>query len=96
MFSSLGIFYSTFRQARKRPNCVDIKDAMFCVLLGMIGFMVSSSFLNFAYCFYGPLLGGMAVAAAAAAKEELAKRDFAAAQSVRPSSPFPPSRIRFS
>ena len=93
LMSSLAIFYSIFRKASRRPNCVDIRNASMCVLLGMIGFIVSSTFLNFAYFFYQPLLGGMAVAFLIATKEEFAKRD-RAAQGITPVvlSPIGPRR----
>lgn len=75
--SSFRIFYSTFRKARSRPDCRDIKDVMLCSMLCMIGFVAASTFLNFAYQFYQVLLGGWAVAVAAAVKEEFAKREAA-------------------
>lgn len=96
--SSLAIFYSIFRKASRRPNCVDIKNATMCVLLGIIGFIVSSTFLNFAYFFYQPLIGGMAVAFLIATKEEFAKRD-RATQGITPEilpPPFGPRRVAFS
>ena len=77
--SSFRIFYSTFRKARSRPNCKDIKDVMLCTMLCMIGFVTATTFLNFAYQFYQVILGGWAVAVAAATKEEFAARERAAA-----------------
>lgn len=75
LISSFRIFYSTFKKARSRPDCKDIKDMMFCTMLCMIGFVAATSFLNFAYQFYQVLLGGWAVAVAAATKEEFANRE---------------------
>jgi len=82
LLATFKIFYSAFRKARNRPDCQDIKNAMFCLMLAMVGFVVSFSFLNFAYLFYQPLLGGVAIVMASATKEEFAKRDLAAAQSL--------------
>ena len=91
--SSLAIFYSIFRKASRRPNCLDIRNACMCVLLGLVGFIVSSTFLNFAYFFYQPLIGGMAVAFSIATKEEFARRD-RAAQGITPEVLTPPFRPR--
>ena len=78
LISTLAIFYSAFRRASRRPYCGDMRSALMCVLLGTIGFVVATTFLNFAYFFYQPLLGGLAVAVAAGSKEEFAKRDLQA------------------
>ena len=94
--SSFTIFYSIFRKASRRPNCLDIKKAAMCVLLGLVGFIVSSTFLNFAYFFYQPLIGGMAVAFLIATNEEFARRD-RALQGITPAEivtpPFIPRRV---
>jgi O-antigen ligase len=97
LVSTFTIFFAAFRKASRRPDCADIRKAMLCVMLGMIGFVVSSSFLNFAYFFYQPLLGGIAIAAAAATKEEFAKRDAASAGLNRQMAPAAPtvSALRF-
>ena len=75
LVSSFRIFYSIFKKARKRKDCPDIRDAMLCTMLCMVGFIVAITFLNFAYFFYQPLLGGWAIAAYFGTKEEFAKRD---------------------
>ena len=69
------IFYSAFRKARNRPECADIRVAALSLMLTMIGFVVSFTFLNFAYFFYQPLLGGIAVAFKSATDMEFQKRD---------------------
>ena len=73
------IFGSLWRQAGRRPGCEDIRNVMLCILLGMIGFVVAITFLNFAYFFYQPLLGGIAVAASVVTKAEFERRDRLAA-----------------
>jgi len=75
LIASFRIFYSTYKKAKKTPGCTDIRDAMACTMLCLIGFTVAVAFLNFAYFFYEPLLGGMAIAVAAATKEEFALRE---------------------
>ncbi len=76
--ASFRIFYSIFRKARRRNDSRDIQDAMMCTMLCMVGFVVAITFLNFAYFFYQPLLGGWAIAAYFGTKEEFEKRDLAA------------------
>lgn len=90
LVSSFRIFYSTYRKARSRPDCKDIRDAMFCTMLCMVGFIAATTFLNFAYQFYQVLLGGWAVAVATGTKEEFAKREAAAQPLAVP--PMPPPR----
>lgn len=74
LVTSFTIFLGLWRKARRRPDCTDIRDAMLCLMLAMIGFVVATSFLNFAYFFYQPMLGGIAVAAAVIGKFELERR----------------------
>ena len=59
--STFLLFFKTFRQARSRPGCVDIRVAVFCIMLGMVGFTVAITFLSFAYFFYLPAMGGLAI-----------------------------------
>jgi hypothetical protein len=73
----LGGFVSTWRRlnathraARGRADCQDIRGAVFCVMTGMAGFTVAASFLNFAYLFYAPAMGALAIAISAAAGRE--------------------------
>jgi O-antigen ligase len=80
LIASFRIFYSTYKKAKKIPGCNDIRDAMACTMLSLIGFVVAVTFLNFAYFFYEPLLGGMAIAVAAATNEEFALREQRAAE----------------
>lgn len=72
--STARLLSQTYRKARRRPDCVDIRNAAFCVMLGMTGFCVAIAFLNFAYFFYGPALGGLAIAMSSAAEREFQKR----------------------
>jgi len=79
LVASFRVFYSTYKRARPRADCVDIKNAMFCLMICMVGYCVATFFLNFAYFFYPVLLGGFAVVVASAMNEEFARRDAVAA-----------------
>ena len=59
--SSFLLLNRTYRQASRRSDCRDIRSTAFCVMLGMVGFLVAISFLNFAYLFYGPAMAGVAI-----------------------------------
>ena len=74
-FLSTGyLLNKTYRKARSRPDCADIQVAALCIMLGMTGYCVGIAFLNFAYFFYGPALGGLAIAVRTAAEREFATR----------------------
>jgi hypothetical protein len=70
----------TYRVAKLRPDCLDIQNTAFCIMLGMVGFCVAIAFLNFTYFFYGPALGGLAISIWRAANYEFAHRGAGAAQ----------------
>jgi O-antigen ligase len=72
--SSFLMVSRTYRLARQRPDCVDIRNTTFCIMLGMVGFCIAITFLNFTYFFYGPALGGMAVSVWRAANYEFKTR----------------------
>lgn len=72
--SSFWILFRTWRQAARRSDCEDIRNTAFCALLGMAGFMVAITFLNFAYYFQGPALAGMAMVVRRAANYEFRHR----------------------
>jgi O-antigen ligase len=78
--SSGHLLSMTYRKARRRPDCGDIRAAVFSVMLGMTGFCVAIAFLNFAYFFYGPALGGLAIAMSSAAEHEFQTRSAGAGQ----------------
>jgi O-antigen ligase len=65
---------SVYREARRRPDCEDIRAAFFYTMLGMVVFCVAIAFLNFGYFFYLPALAGLSIAMAAAAREEMQSR----------------------
>ena len=44
-----------------RPQCRDVETTIFCVRLGMIGYLAASTFVNFGYMFYLPALAGLAI-----------------------------------
>jgi hypothetical protein len=72
--STILIFRRVFQQAKARTDCKDIQTAALCLLVGVSGFYVTIGFLNFAYFFYEPFLGGLAIAVARAAREEFRVR----------------------
>jgi O-antigen ligase len=82
--SSGHLLSKTYRKARQRPDCGDIRAAVFSVMLGMTGFCVAITFLNFAYLFYGPALGGLAIAMSSAAEHEFERRGAEAGQAGAP------------
>jgi O-antigen ligase len=91
--SSGHLLSMTYRKACRRPDCGDIRAAVFSVMLGMTGFCVAITFLNFAYFFYGPALGGLAIAMSSAAEHEFETRGAEAGQ---PVAPVLPTRARSS
>jgi O-antigen ligase len=76
-FSTLFLLYKTFRQARSRTDCQDIRIAVFCIMLGLVGFDVAITFLNFSYLFYFPAMAGLATGVWSAAQREFQLRDAA-------------------
>jgi O-antigen ligase len=74
IFSIIGTFRKINLQARQRPECQDITAASFCAMVGTIGYSVVILFLNFAYFFYFPCLGGLAIAMRRAADHEFQNR----------------------
>ena len=88
--SSFLMLNRTYRKARQRPDCEDIRNTIFCIMLGMVGFCVAITFLNFAYLFYGPALAGIAIAMERAANYEFEHRVAAPA---KPAYPWPAPRF---
>lgn len=68
--STVVLLFKTFRQARGRPDCRDIRTTAFCLLLGMAGFLAAIAFLNFAYFFYLPTLAGLGIGIWSAGQRE--------------------------
>lgn len=62
------------RKAKLRPECRDIQQTAFCIMLGMVGFSVAIFFLNFVYFYYGPALSGLAICVWRAAEYEFTIR----------------------
>ncbi len=88
--STILLFDKTLKQAKMRPDSMDIQRAAFCLFVGSAGFYVAIGFLNFAYLFYGPFLGGLAVAISRAADEEFRLRDRMGQPSITASLTGPP------
>jgi len=74
LVSSYRLLNKTYKEARKRPDCTDIANTAFCIMLGMAGFLTAITFLNLAYYFYMPALGGLAIAVSRAGAEEICRR----------------------
>lgn len=92
--SAFLLLNSTWRQARRRPDCEDIAAASFFAMLAMVAFCTAIFFLSFAYFFYLPALAGLAIALDRTARAEFSSR---AAQIVEPQQPpwaGPPSGFR--
>jgi O-antigen ligase len=69
-----------YRQARKRPECEDIRIATFCIMLAMTTYCTAITFVNFAYFFYPLAMTSLAVAVSRAAQNELARRSSASVE----------------
>jgi len=63
-----------FQQARKRPECEDIRIAAFCIMLAMTMYCTGILFENFSYFFYLPILSSLVIAVSRAAQDEFASR----------------------
>ena len=82
--STFLLLSSTWRQARRRPDCEDIAAACFFAMLAMVAFCAAIFFLNFAYFFYLPALAGLAIALDRTARQEFSSR---AARALEPQQP---------
>jgi O-antigen ligase len=82
--TTIILLNKTYKQARSRPDCEDIRSFLFFTMMAVVGFYTCITFLNFAYFFYEPFLGGFAIALARAANAEFRQRSL---QSL-PDSPF--------
>jgi len=74
LISTYLLLNRAYLKARQRADCKDIQIAAFCILMGMVGFCTAATFLNFAYMFYQPALGGLAIAFDRAAELEFEVR----------------------
>lgn len=72
--SSWRLLNRTYRTARGRPECEDIRTVAFCVMLSTIGFSIAAIFLSLAYTFYLPALVGLSIAIERAARQEFDRR----------------------
>jgi hypothetical protein len=83
---SFRVFYRTYREARRRPDCRDIEKTALCLMLSFIGYITAFTFLNLAYMFYQCVFVGLAVTLTTVAKDEFARRSAAGAQASGPAS----------
>jgi O-antigen ligase len=70
LISAIWVVVRTRRKARQQKN-LEIMNACFCYLLGMVAFLVAGSLLPFAYHFYYPTMIGIAVSLSIAANRQL-------------------------
>lgn len=70
--SAILLVIRTHGKARQQGN-LEIKNACFCYLLSTICFLVAITFLSQAYCFYLPVMIGLAGSLSFAANRQLAK-----------------------
>ena len=66
ILSSLLLLNKTGRLCRGRPDLNEIATAILCLRIALIGFCATIFFVNFGYFFYLPMMGGIAIAVAAA------------------------------
>jgi O-antigen ligase len=81
--SSFALLNSTYRQVSSRVDCRDMRAMISCIILGLSAFCVGILFLSFAYMFYLPALGGLAISVSCAAREELARRTLQASVGIK-------------
>ncbi len=72
--STYRLLNGVWREARRRPDCGEIRVTAFCAMLGLTAFLAAIAFLNFAYFFYLPAMGGFAIALRRAAQREFRLR----------------------
>ena len=63
-----------YRRACGRPDCTDIRNAAFCIMLAMTAYCTATAFLSFAYYFYLPAISSLAIAVSNAAQVEFDRR----------------------
>ena len=71
--STFRLLSTTHKLTARRPEFREIHSAALCLITGLSGFIVAINFLNFAYFFYLPAMGGFAVLLHYCARLELAK-----------------------
>jgi hypothetical protein len=74
------LLYRTHREARKRPDCQDIRDVSMVLMLSFAGYMTAATFLNLAYAWPQNVLIGFALAVSATAKREFERRGMAGSE----------------
>jgi putative inorganic carbon (HCO3(-)) transporter len=75
--STFLLMNRVYRQARKRPECEDLRIAAFCIMMAMTTCCTAITFVNFAYFFYLPAMSSLAIAVYRAAQDEFANRSSA-------------------
>lgn len=71
ILSSMRLLKAVSQKVRSRPELADIKSAVLCIGLAMVGFCTATFFLNFTYFFYLPAISGLTVAVASATRLSL-------------------------
>jgi O-antigen ligase len=90
--SAFRLALKTYRQARANPANRDIAAVMFCLMLGIVGFMTAITFANFGYRFYEPALCGLCMVMYTAAQHEMAARQSKAASMAPAVPPWAPAQ----
>jgi len=70
VLSTFLLLNRTYRKACTRPEYREIRYATFCLMLSLVGYCAGSTFVNFAYFMYLPVLTGLAIAVARGAQVE--------------------------
>jgi len=74
ILSTFLLVNRVYRQARKRPECDDIRIATFCIMLAMTTYCTGIIFVNFAYFFYPLVMSSLGIAVSSAAGVEFGRR----------------------
>ena len=80
--SALFMVNRVYREARQR-GFVEIANACFCYLLGMVGYLTAITFLSSAYTFYLPTMIGLSCSISFLATKHMQTMNTGAAQTVR-------------
>ncbi|MGH9614464.1 MAG: O-antigen ligase family protein [Bryobacteraceae bacterium] len=73
LLCSLHVCNSIYRKARRDPRFSEIANMAFTILASLVGFSVNIFFSHIAYSYYLPMLAGLTVAFALAARKEMSE-----------------------
>jgi len=72
--ATFQLLHKTYVATAGRADCQDLRTAAFCMTLALVGFVTAITFLNFAYFFYLPAMGGFAILLYNSAQTEMRER----------------------